>query len=141
MATAVEHRGQGHGLALLQAAEQLVAALGEREMYLHLRCGRAGGRAGGWLLAEEAGTRPALRSSRRPTLPARRRSSPAPNPPARLRCCRVQDTPAARLYEKARFEQVAADSFLVRLLGWDQRRLMRKRLEQSAGSGAASWRG
>lgn len=63
----------------------------------------------------------------------RRRCPPSP------RGCRVQDAPAARLYEKAQFEEVAADSFLVRLLGWDQRRLMRKRLPpSSAQSGGAA---
>lgn len=40
MATKEDLRGRGYGLALLQAAEQLVAALGEREIYLHLRCAR-----------------------------------------------------------------------------------------------------
>ncbi|KAI3438720.1 hypothetical protein D9Q98_001140 [Chlorella vulgaris] len=41
---------------------------------------------------------------------------------------RVQDLPAAQLYKKAGYEEVAADSFLIRLLAIDQRRLMRKRL-------------
>ncbi|KAL4859982.1 hypothetical protein ACK3TF_000213 [Chlorella vulgaris] len=40
----------------------------------------------------------------------------------------VQDLPAAQLYKKAGYEEVAADSFLIRLLAIDQRRLMRKRL-------------
>jgi tagatose-1,6-bisphosphate aldolase len=43
----------------------------------------------------------------------------------------VQDLPAAALYSKAGYEEVASDSFLVRLLALDQRRLMRKRIEKA----------
>lgn len=54
-------------------------------------------------------------------------------PPTSCACvtllpCRVQDKPAQLLYAKAGYEEVAADLFLVRLLGLDQRRLLRKRL-------------
>lgn len=77
MAISPDLRGRGYGFALLQAAEALVAQLGETELYLHLR---------------------------------------------------VQDEPAAGLYKKSGYEEVAADTFLVRFLGLDQRRLMRKRL-------------
>lgn len=44
---------------------------------------------------------------------------------------RVQDLPAAGLYSKSGFEEVAADTFLVRFIGLDQRRLMRKRLPKA----------
>ena len=37
MATHPDHRQKGYGLVVMQAAEQLVADLGEREIYLHLR--------------------------------------------------------------------------------------------------------
>ena len=39
---------------------------------------------------------------------------------------RVQDEPAARLYQRCGFQEVASDTFLVRFLGMDQRRLLRK---------------
>jgi hypothetical protein len=34
------------------------------------------------------------------------------------------------MYAKAGYEEVAADTFLVKLLGLDQRRLLRKRLQR-----------
>lgn len=37
MAISPDLRGRGYGFALLQAAEALVAQLGETELYLHLR--------------------------------------------------------------------------------------------------------
>ena len=46
MAVAPQHRGRGHGLRLLRAAERLAAAVGEREVYLHLRCVWGWGRGG-----------------------------------------------------------------------------------------------
>lgn len=48
MAVDPRHRGRGYGAALLQAAEQLVASLGETEIYLHVRWGAwEGEREGG----------------------------------------------------------------------------------------------
>lgn len=44
---------------------------------------------------------------------------------------RVQDGHAAALYAKGGYQQVAADLFLVRLLGLDQRRLMKKALPRA----------
>lgn len=60
-----------------------------------------------------------------PTHPPAELPSLAPHPAAQ---CRVQDMPAARLYKRAGYDEVASDSFLVRLLAIDQRRLLRKRL-------------
>ncbi|PSC76924.1 acyl-N-acyltransferase [Micractinium conductrix] len=51
---------------------------------------------------------------------------------------RVQDEPAAQLYNKAGYEKQDEDSFLVRFMRLDQRRLMRKRLATpSLGAAAA----
>ena len=50
----------------------------------------------------------------------------------------MQDEPAAQLYNKAGYEKQDEDSFLVRFMRLDQRRLMRKRLATpSLGAAAA----
>ena len=116
MATVAAQRGNGYGLLLLQAAERLVVSLGETDIFLHLRWAPLPWIAGPSLSRCRDHSCSAL------TCPLH---CPLPSPPP---VCRVQDVPAARLYEKAGYRQVAADIVLVRLLGLDQRRLMRKTL-------------
>lgn len=125
MATAPAHRGRGYGLALLQAAEQLVAEVGESQIYLHLRLAPpALPRSYVPCSAHDCSLPPLLWQDGGGTSPRDR--GPPVRSPLSLAFNRVQDAAAARLYQKAGYQQVAADSFLVRLLGLDQRRLMRK---------------
>ena len=66
---------------------------------------------------------------RRPSTPACSPTNlPAHTPRHAPLVCRFQDAPAARLYERAGFQQLKADNILVRLLGLDRRRLMIKQL-------------
>jgi hypothetical protein len=51
---------------------------------------------------------------------------------------RVQDAPAAGLYAACGWQEVGRDVWLVRLLGQDQMRLMRKQLEPPSKSRVAS---
>ena len=137
MAVSEAHRRRGHGLALLRAAEVLVGSLGESEIYLHTRQAppfsflgalrsSAACRAAAWGCAGLVGLHTAAR-----LLPVTRMLdlTVAPCVPA-CPACRVQDVPAQLLYAKAGYEEVAADTFLVRLLGLDQRRLLKKRLQR-----------
>ncbi len=147
MAVAEAHRRRGYGLALLTAAEALVRALGENEIYLHTRW--VPGFGLGWRHLDKASVdadcvhsavwasgmdckqgaeRYWLMSSHESCAP------PIPNkgqiPTHHVPPCRVQDKPAQLMYAKAGYEEVAADTFLVKLLGLDQRRLLRKRLQR-----------
>jgi GNAT superfamily N-acetyltransferase len=125
MAVTEALRGRGYGTVLLRAAEALVAELGETEVYLHLRRVPRCARGHAAMRQPRCAQQPGVQHP-----PAAVPTPPFLLPPLFLP--RVQDQPAARLYARAGYEQVAADSFLVRLLAQDQRRLMRKRLPRPA---------
>ncbi len=100
-----ELRGKGYGLALLKAAEALTLLVGEKEVYLHVR-----------VQVQTAASQPHETDERRITHHA------ALSPPTHFPD--VQDKPAAALYAKGGYRRVAGDSFLVRLVGLDQRTLL-----------------
>lgn len=121
MAVGPEFRKRGIGLAMLAAAEQLAQQLGERDIYLHIRCGPGSTRL--CMLANERGhVRFSSHHQACLTFQGVFTMCTLPLP------ARVQDKPAAGLYERGGYIICKKDVPLVRLLGIDQRNLLVKHL-------------